>query len=97
MFMEVIKKEVQNKISGTFCDIMFLFAFLFSLLTLTLIHYLLANGGLEFALTIDIPVYHYALAVEWVFAFVWSLLFFMYYSLRGGQILQVKGGKVAAK
>lgn len=95
--MEVIIKEVPKKISGIFYDIMFFFAFLFSLLTLTLIHYLLANGGLEFSPIIDIPVHKYALAVEWIFAFVWTSLFFMYYSLHGGQMLQIKGGKVAAK
>ena len=92
-----ITKAVSRKISGTFCDIMFFFAFLFSLLTLTLIHNLLANSGPEFSLVIDIPVHQFALAVEWIFAFVWTSLFFMYYSLRGGQLIQAKGGRAVIK
>lgn len=86
------KEDVERnpvKIFGTFFDFMFIIAFLFSLSTLTLTHYLLAYGGQEVVPVMGIPIYHYALAVEWVFAATWAFLFFMYYSFRSGKILQV--------
>lgn len=76
-------------------DILFLFAFIFSLIALILTQQILANGGQEIAPVTSVAIYQYEIAVEWIFAIKWAFFFFMYYMFRCGNIIKTKGDAAA--
>jgi len=88
------KIEIQ-KIHINIFDILFLFAFIFSLIALILTQHILANGGQEIAPVTSVAIYQYELAVEWIFAIKWAFFFFMYYMFRNGNIIKTKGDAAA--